>query len=198
MKKIILALTILTIILLSWAVKAEEKNMKTLIVYFSRTGEQYSVGNITKGNTAIVAEMIARETNGDLFEVKLQSDTYPAGYTELTQVAKQEKSQNTRPAIIGDVENFDDYDVVFVGSPVWWADMPMALYTFIEKHDWSGKTVVPFVTHEGSGLSEIPTNLKKATGAKTLSGLAIYGHEAQNSPDKVQNKVSAWLKELGF
>ena len=68
--------------------------MKTLIVYFSRTGEQYSVGNITKGNTAIVAEMIARETNGDLFEVKLQSDTYPAGYTELTQVAKQEKSQN--------------------------------------------------------------------------------------------------------
>lgn len=198
MKKIILGLTILTIILLTWAVKAEEKNMKTLVVYFSRTGEQYSVGNITKGNTAIVAEMIANETNGDLFEVKLQNDNYPAGYTELTQVAKQEKSQNTRPAIIGDIENFDDYDVVFVGSPVWWADMPMALYTFIEKHDWSGKTVVPFVTHEGSGLSAIPANLKKATGAKTLSGLAVYGHEAQNSQDKVKAKVSAWLKELGF
>lgn len=183
--------------------QAEDASMtmtgkKVLVVYFSRTGEQYGVGNISKGNTEIIAEMIAGKTNGDLFEVKLQHDNYPAGYTPLTKVAKTEKQANARPEIIGDVADFDKYDVVFVGGPVWWGDLPMPVYTFIEKHDWSGKTVVPFCTHEGSGLADIPENLEAATGAKTLEGLAVYGHVAQNERADADKKVSAWLKKLGF
>ena len=171
---------------------------KVLVVYFSRTGEQYSVGNITKGNTEIVAEMIADKTGGRLFEVKLKNDTYPAGYTPLTEVAKEEKKANARPEIIGDVDDFDDYDTIFVGGPVWWSDLPMAVYTFIDKHNWSNKTVVPFATHEGSGISSIPRNLKQATNATMLDGLALYGHEAQNEQDSARAKVTAWLEKLGF
>ena len=181
--------------------KAEEIDMtgkKVLVVYFSRTGEQYSVGNITEGNTAIIAKMIAEQTKADLFEVKLKNDTYPTAYKALTEVALAEKKANARPEIADDVENFTDYDVVFIGTPNWWADMPMALYTFIESHDWSGKTVAPFVTHEGSGLSSIPSKIKAATKAEILDGLAVYGHVAQNDREQAKEEVANWLKKLGF
>lgn len=180
---------------------AEEMKMtgkKTLVVYFSKTGEQYDVGNITEGNTAIIAQMIAGQTGADVFEVKLKNDTYPTAYKALTEVALAEKKANARPEIAGDVANFADYDVIFIGSPNWWADMPMALYTFIEAHDWSGKTIAPFVTHEGSGLSSIPDKIKTATNADVLEGLAVYGHVAQNERDKANEAVIAWLKKLGF
>ena len=180
---------------------AEEINMagkKVLVVYFSRTGEQYSVGNITEGNTAIIAKMIAEKTGADIFEVKLKNDTYPAAYNALTEVALEEKKANARPEIAENVTNFADYDVVFIGTPNWWADMPMALYTFIEANDWNGKIVAPFVTHEGSGLSSIPSKIKTATGTQTLDGLAIYGHVAQNEREEAQVNVDAWLKKLGF
>ena len=180
---------------------AEEINMtgkKVLVVYFSRTGEQYSVGNITEGNTAIIAKMIADKTKGDLFEVKLKNDTYPAAYKALTEVALSEKKANARPEIAENVTNFADYDVVFIGSPNWWSDMPMALYTFMEANDWSGKIVAPFVTHEGSGLSSIPSKIKTATGAEMLNGLAIYGHVAQNEREQAKENVLNWLNKLGF
>ena len=180
---------------------AEVKDMtgkKVLVVYFSRTGEQYSVGNITEGNTAIIAKMIAEQTKADLFEVKLKNDTYPTAYKALTEVALSEKKANARPEIADDVENFADYDVVFIGSPNWWADMPMALYTFIEAHNWTGKTVIPFVTHEGSGLSSIPSKIKTATNAEMLDGLAVYGHVAQNDREQAKENVTNWLNKLGF
>lgn len=181
--------------------KAEEidmTNKKALVVYFSKTGEQYGVGNITEGNTAIIAKMIAEETKADIFEVKLKNDTYPTAYKALTEVALSEKKANARPEIADDVENFADYDVVFIGSPNWWSDMPMALYTFIEAHNWTGKTVIPFVTHEGSGLSSIPSKIKTATNAEMLEGLAIYGHVAQNDREQAKEEVTNWLKKLGF
>ena len=180
---------------------AEEINMtgkKVLVVYFSRTGEQYSVGNITEGNTAIIAKMIADKTQGDLFEVKLKNDTYPAAYKALTEVALSEKKANARPEIAENVTNFADYDVVFIGSPNWWSDMPMVLYTFMEANDWSGKIVAPFVTHEGSGLSSIPSKIKTATGAEMIDGLAIYGHVAQNEREQAKENVLNWLNKLGF
>ena len=173
-------------------------NKKVLVVYFSKTGEQYGVGHITEGNTAIVAKMIAEKTNGDLFEIKLKNDTYPTAYKALTEVALSEKKANARPEIAGDVENFADYDVVFIGTPNWWADMPMALYTFIEAHNWVGKTVIPFVTHEGSGLSSIPNKIRETTKTEVLKGLSIYGHVAQNERDKAQESITNWLKKLRF
>jgi flavodoxin len=142
--------------------------------------------------------MIADKTKGDLFEVKLKNDTYPAAYKALTEVALSEKKANARPEIAENVTNFADYDVVFIGSPNWWSDMPMALYTFMEANDWSGKTVAPFVTHEGSGLSSIPSKIKAATKAEMLDGLAVYGHVAQNDHEQAQEEVTNWLKKLGF
>ena len=177
--------------------KANNKK-KILVAYFSRTGEQYSVGNIKEGNTAIIGKMIATKTGGDTFEIKVANDKYPKGYTALTEYAQKEKKANERPAIIGKVDNFADYDTIFIGYPNWWADMPMPVYTFLESYDFTGKTVIPFCTHEGSGLSGTERNVETVTKANVKKGLAIYGHVAQNSRTEADKKVSDWLKELGY
>lgn len=169
---------------------------KVLVAYFSRTGEQYSVGNITEGNTAIIAKIIADKTNGDLFEIKVKNDNYPKGYTELTEYAKAEMNQNARPEIVGKVDNFEQYDTIFIGFPIWWGDKPMPVYTFIDSYNFNGKNIIPFCTHEGSGFCG--TQGMDKTGVKILKGLAIYGHTAQNDRTEADKKVSEWLKGLGF
>ena len=176
--------------------KGVNMDKKVLVAYFSRTGEQYGVGNITEGNTAIVAKMIADKTNGDLFEIKVAQDNYPKGYTELTEYVKKEMEQKARPEIVGKVENFADYDTIFIGYPIWWGDKPMPVYTFIESYDFNGKTIVPFATHEGSGFGG--TQGMDRTGAKILKGIGIYGHVAQNNRAEAEKQVSEWLKGLGF
>ena len=179
--------------------KSEGNNMtnhKVLVAYFSRTGEQYGVGNITEGNTAIVAQIIAQKTNGDLFEIKVAKDNYPKGYMELTEYTKKEMQANARPEIVGKVENFDQYDTIFIGFPVWWGDKPMPVYTFIDSYNFNGKNIVPFCTHEGSGFCG--TQGMDKTGAKVLKGLAMYGHVAQNERSKADQQVSDWLKAIGY
>ena len=157
---------------------------KILVAYFSRTGEQYSVGNIIEGNTAIIAKLIARKTGGDLFEIKAAQDNYPKEYIALTEYAKKEKQQNARPEIVGGVNDFDKYDTIFLGYPNWWGDMPMPVYAFLDSHDTSEKEVYHFCTHEGSG------------GVKT--GFATYGHVAQNYRTEAEKQVTQWLNGLGF
>ena len=179
--------------------KSEGNNMtnhKVLVVYFSRTGEQYGVGNITEGNTAIVAKIIAEKTNGDLFEIKVVKDNYPEGYNALTEYAKTEMQENSRPEIIGEVENFDQYDTIFIGFPVWWGDKPMPVYTFIDSYNFNDKNIVPFCTHEGSGFCG--TQGMDKTGARILKGLAMYSHVAQNEKAKAEQQVSNWLKAIGY
>ena len=173
-------------------------NKKVLVAYFSKNGEQYSVGTIKKGNTEIIAEMIASKTGGDTFEIKVANDKYPKSYNSLIEYAKTEKKNNERPEIAGKA-NVADYDVIFVGYPNWWGDMPMPVYTFLESYDFSNKTVIPFGTHEGSGLASSESRIKSITKAKEVKdGLGIYGHVAQNSPKEADKKVSDWLKTLGF
>ena len=170
-----------------------------LVVYFSRTGEQYTVGVIEKGNTAIVAEMIGEVTGADLFEVLPADDHYPMTYDELTDVAKQEQNENARPAYTGDVPDLSQYDTIFIGSPVWWGDWPMIMYTFFEENAdaLSGKTLIPFSTHEGSGLSGFDTKLSAACPDSTvLNGLAIRGNDAQNAQDDVRAEVEEWISGL--
>lgn len=208
MKNILLIIIVLFIVTagIVYAVQSKQTsdkgvlNMekKVLVVYFSRTGEQYSVGNITEGNTAIIAKMIADKTGGDLFEIKVVNDNYPKGYMDLTEYAKKEKQEKARPEIIGKVENFDEYGTVFIGYPNWWADMPMPVYTFLESYDFSNKNVVPFCTHEGSGLSGTPNKLQSVTKGKLLNGFDIYGHTAQNNRADADKKVTSWLKGIGF
>ena len=181
-----------------------EKNQTgsdVLVVYFSRTGEQYNVGEIDKGNTAIVAEMIADETGADAFEILPEEDYYPYTYAELTDVAKQEQKENARPAYAGEVPDLEQYTTVFIGSPVWWGDWPMIMYTFFEENAdaLAGKTLIPFSTHEGSGLSGFDSKLSSACPDSTVGeGLAIKGSDAQNEQDDVKDTVNEWLSELGF
>lgn len=170
---------------------------KTLVVYFSHTGENYNVGVIKEGNTAIVAKMISEETGADTFEIVPVKD-YPSSYKECTDVAKEEQRKKARPSYKGNIDT-SSYDTVFVGWPVWWGDLPMCVYTFLEEHDLNGKTVIPFTTHEGSGLSNANSAMKKLyPKANVKQGLAIQGIVAQNNKSQVKKDVSAWLKRVGF
>ena len=177
----------------------EESGSKILVLYFSRTGEQYNVGVIEKGNTAIVAEMIGEATGADLYEILPADDHYPMTYKELTDVGLQEQRDHARPAYAGELPDFDSYDTIFIGAPVWWGDWPMIMYTVFESTPLSGKTLVPFSTHAGSGLSGFDRSLAAAYPDCTIAkGLAVAGTDTQNDPDKVQTSVANWLNELGF
>lgn len=203
MKIISIAILLMTLFISSSCAGNSSKNeiqqqsqneKKVLVAYFSHTGENYAVGNIKKGNTHIVAEMIAEETNGKLFEIKTVKP-YPEDYHACTDVAKREKESNARPALQADIAA-EDYDVVFIGFPNWWGDMPMAVYTFIEKHNWKGKTIIPFCTHEGSGLSKTEKSLQSfCKAANVLQGLAIKGTVAQNSREQARKSVLLWIKK---
>ena len=183
----------------STSAETETSGTRTLVIYFSRTGEQYTVGVIDKGNTAIVAEMIAEKTCTGLFEVLPIDDHYPMTYNELTDVAKQEQNDKARPAYVGELPDLSGYDTVFIGAPVWWGDWPMILYTVFENNDFSGKKLVPFSTHEGSGLSGSDKKLASACpDAEVLDGLAVRGNDAQNRQDSVRETVRDWLSGLGY
>lgn len=178
--------------------ETDSSNSNILIAYFSRTGENYSVGVIEKGNTHMIADMIGEELRADMFEITTVTP-YPDTYDECTDAAKKEQEENARPEIAGSVENMDDYDVIFLGYPIWWSDMPMAVYTFLESYDFSGKTIVPFCTHEGSGLSSTENSIAEVCpNAEVLEGLSVRGSVAQNEQDEAKEAVMNWLKEIGF
>lgn len=168
---------------------------KTLIVYYSRTGENYwngSIRNLSKGNTEIVAEQIAALTGGDLFEVKTRK-AYPADYYACIDEAKAELRDSARPELKAYPESLEGYDMVYVGYPNWWGTMPMAMFTLLEHFDWTGKRICPFCTNEGSGMGGSERDLKRVCkGAKVESGLSIHGAEAANSRDKVE----AWVRKM--
>lgn len=173
---------------------------KKLVVFFSHTGENYNVGYIEKGNTHIIADMIADATGADRFEI-VPEKAYPKdSYDECIEIAKRELQQKARPAVKGDIA-VEDYDVIFIGYPQWWGEPPMCVYTFIERHDWTGKTVIPFVTHEGSGMGDTDRKIAAACkGANTAvgKGLAIQGKVAQENQTAAQKSVNDWLNGLGF
>ena len=170
------------------------QKINVLIAYFSRTGENYGVGYIEKGNTSIVADIIAEQTGGDLFEIRTLS-AYPDNYDEATELAKQEQDVNARPELADNLNDISDYDVIFIGYPIWWSDMPMAVYTFLESHDLSGKTIVPFCTHAGSGLSSTESSTSSMFPNATISaGLAISGTTAQNNYEEAEQAVINWLQ----
>ncbi len=169
-----------------------------LVAYFSHTGENYEVGVIEKGNTHIIADLIAEETGADLFEITTVNP-YPDTYDECTDVAKQEQNDNARPELADLPENLDGYDTIFLGYPIWWGDLPMAVYTFLESYDFSGKTVIPFCTHGGSGLAGTEETIEDiCSGATVLDGLAIRGSTAQNEQEQAKASVTEWLDELGL
>lgn len=173
---------------------------KSLVIYFSRTGEQYGVGVIDTGNTAIVANMVVDATGADSFEV-IPQDDYPYTYDELTDVAREEQNEAARPAYQGDVPDLSAYDTVFIGAPVWWGDWPMIMYTLFDNNAdaLGGKTLVPFSTSAGSGLAGFDTKLGSAVSGATIgTGFTALGTDAQNNQDSVRSSVTDWLAGLGY
>lgn len=165
---------------------------KTLIAYFSRKGVNYvngSMVNLSVGNTEVAAKMAQEVVGGDMFEIKTVK-TYPADYTETTNVAQVEKNQNVRPELTDHVENMDEYDTIILGYPNWWGTMPMAVFTFLEEYDFTGKTILPYCTHEGSGLGRSESDIKRVSKAANVEkGLAIHGGSVKSE----SGKIKSWL-----
>ena len=168
---------------------------KILIAYYSRKGQNYVNGdikNLTKGNTEIIAEFIQKAVGGDLFEIDTIKE-YPIDYTECTNVAKVEIQQKARPELKNYLASIDEYDKIFLGYPIWWSVPPMAVSTFLEHYDFSGKKIIPFATHEGSGLGGSINYIKKiCPQSEILQGLAIHGADSAKSEDQ----VFEWAKKL--
>ncbi|MBQ7409296.1 MAG: NAD(P)H-dependent oxidoreductase [Alphaproteobacteria bacterium] len=175
----------------------EESFMKSLVIYYSKDGQNYvngSIENLTKGNTEIVAEYIRDNFNADLFKVESFSD-YPDDYYECTDVAKQELRDNARPDVKKTISDLSEYDVIFIGGPIWWGTYPMPMFTVLEKLDFNGKIVMPFSTHEGSGLGDVMRDMKKlCVGADVKSGLAIRGGSVKNASSQIDNWIKGEIK----
>lgn len=156
---------------------------KALVVYFSWSG-----------NTENVANAIADQTGADVFEI-VPEEAYIDDYDALLDIATEEKESGARPAIAGSIEDIAQYDVIYVGYPNWWSDMPMILYTFFDSYDLSGKTIAPFCTSGGSGLSGTVSSIKELEpDANVLEGLHIGSSSASN----LDSAVSDWLGSLGL
>ena len=171
---------------------------KILVAYLSRADENYNVGAIDKGNTQIIAEYIASEVGVDSFHIETVTP-YPADYDDCCDVAKKELADKARPEIKGGVENMEQYEIVFLGYPIWWGDMSMAVYTFMDSYDFSDKVVIPFNTHEGSGESGTYSAIGSyLPNSQVLDGMAIQGQTAQEFSSDTQQSVRDWLDGLGF
>ena len=161
------------------------------MAYYSRADENY-FGGIKKyievGNTEKVAIMIADMTGDDLYKIN-QMHPYSADYDTCIKEAKDDLRSNTRPELKNMLKSIDEYDEIYLGYPNYWGTMPMAVYTFLESFNWSGKKVYPFCTHEGSGLSSTESDIKKY--AEVMKGFAIRGSDVDTS----QNKIKEWVEK---
>lgn len=167
---------------------------KNLILYYSRAGENYvngSIRNLAKGNTEICAEFIQKAVGGDLFEVRT-AEPYSADYTECTKQAKAEFQNQARPKLEKYLTEISEYENVFVCGPCWWGTFPMAIFSQLERLNFTGKKVMALMTHEGSGLGNSERDLKRlCSGATFGTSMAVHGSDAKNS----EQAVSSWAKK---
>lgn len=184
--------------------KKEESSGKTLVVYFGtpvqkRNGEvdgissasRTSEGSAYKGNTEYIAELIREETDADLFEIVPQQ-AYSNVYETVRDRAEQEQEKDARPAIKNEITNISQYDTIYVGYPIWWSDMPQILYTFFDAYDFSGKNIIPFCTHAGSGISGTAARIKRLEPqADVYRALAVYRTDVTGS----ESRVKSWIQK---
>lgn len=188
---------------------SEEKNYitakKILIVYFSvpetdgidtsSSASRVATTDGVVGNTQYVANIIQQETSGDLFRIETKQ-TYPGTHDDLLEFAYEERSEDARPELKSEIENFDEYDTVFIGYPNWNADLPMPLYTFLDQYDFSGKTIIPFSTHGGSGFSQTIDTIAELNPNATIvsNGLTISRNDVSSS----ELEVKEWIENLNI
>lgn len=167
--------------------------MARLVAFYSRANENYFGGalrEIPVGNTERLAGMIAEAAGADLFQIE-QVAPYAADYNTCIAEAKEDKQSGARPALVSLPESLEGYEEVYLGYPNYWGDMPMAVYTFLEHYDWTGKTIHPFCTHEGSGLSGTERSIQNTCkGAVVTRGLAVQG----SNVDRAQVAVQSWIQ----
>ena len=166
--------------------------MNKIVIFFSHEGDNYSVGNIEVGNTKIVADYISEITGADQYEIVTHKYDGMA-YTPLINLAQEEANKGELPPYEGAAPDLTQFDTVFIGGPVWWGTYPQVMFTLFKDIDLAGKTVIPFTTHEGSGLANCVSDVKKAfPKANVTKGFSIYGHEVRSGKAKVEK----WLKGL--
>lgn len=183
--------------------KVDTNEEKTLIVYFSlpeNTGDAKEDSTVTVdgeaiGNTQYIANLIQENTGADIYRIEPVKEYNVNDHQELIDDAKEEQNNDARPEIKTRISNFDEYDIIYVGYPIWWSDFPQIMYTFFELYDFDGKTVIPFNTNGGSGLAgTISTMKNKLKGANIEeNAFQIYRENMEEAPEKVQS----WLKEIG-
>ena len=169
---------------------------KMLVIYYSRADENWQVGYVERGNTAIMVDYIKELADVDVFEI-VPVVAYPADYDECIAYVTEEINENRRPAYKDDISNLADYETIFIGGPIWWGRPPMLFRTFFEKHpELDGKTIIPFGTHGGSGVGSYSTLIKEYyPNATVLESLGISGSSIRNASSKAT--VENWLKRLG-
>ncbi|MBB6054684.1 flavodoxin [Tolumonas osonensis] len=188
---------------------ADQNNKKrTLVVYFSQPEDVkldgvdgnsgaslLSKNNQLLGSTQYIAQLIQQQTDGELFRIETVN-TYPSQHEPLIRYAEKEKQDNVRPALKSKINNLADYDTVFIGYPIWWYQMPMALYSFLEQHNLQGKTIIPFTTHGGSHFSGSIQEIQRLQpGASVITdGLAISRNDVTD--DDIESEVKDWLNDL--
>ena len=169
-----------------------ENMSKSIVIFFSHAGDNYSVGVIDTGNTKIVADYISEITGADQFEIVTHKYDGMA-YTPLIELAKKEAAAGELPPYEGAAPDLNGYDTVFIGGPVWWGTYPQVMFTLFKDINLDGKTVIPFTTHEGSGLASCAKDVRKAfPKANVTSEFSIYGHEVRGGKAKVEK----WLKSI--
>lgn len=184
--------------------KNSNENMdagKSIVVFFSHAGENYSVGNVKEGNTKLVADAISEHTGADRLEIVCAKD-YNMGYNDLCDLAQKEQQQGELPgytlllngkALEGKAD-LAGYTTVYIGGPIWWGTYPQVMFSFFKDYDLNGKTIMPFSTHEGSGLGSVVEDLKKAYPEATFGkAFSLYGHEARTDAGK--QKAINWVKQ---
>lgn len=184
---------------------ANAEQSKVLIAYFTVAEnsevDAVSSASVTKyngnnlGMVQAVAAMIQEETDGDLFSLKT-STVYPENIGSVIEVAKEEQNQDARPELTTHIENLDEYDVIFIGFPTWWYDLPQIMYSFFDKYDFSGKTIIPFNVHNGSRFSGTIDTIKELEEGATVleNGFTV----SINDVSKAKEDVDSWLKALGY
>lgn len=164
----------------------------SIVVYFSRAGYNYEVGYVKRGNTAVLADMIASKTGSDVFEI-VPAQPYPEDYNKCLDVAIAERDANARPAYSGEVD-LAPYETVYLGYPLWWRDLPMCVRTFLESHDWAGKRIRPFCTHGGMGvMGTVDSVAATCEGAGVSEPLSMNGATAQHDRVSAESAVDSWL-----
>ncbi|MBO6214101.1 MAG: NAD(P)H-dependent oxidoreductase [Lachnospiraceae bacterium] len=170
---------------------------KTLIAFFSRADENYFGGAmryVKVGNTEIVVGLMKELIEADTFKIEMK-DPYSPVYMTCIDEAKKDKQSNARPELISYPDSIDDYDTIILGYPNYWGTIPMAVATFLERYDFTGKTILPLCTNEGSGMGSSEADVMRyAKGAEVKSGLSITGSRAADSKDAVEK----WFKANGI